>query len=454
MPCWTTGGFKSIREGIPMARLSGVIRCKLSHLISDRSGAVAVITALSLTALIGIAGLGTEVSMWYVKKRAMQGAADSAAYSAAIAGHAGENSTSTTALADAISTQYGYTNGSNNVTVTVNNPPLSGGQTSNSLAYEVIIKQTEPLLISALFMTSGANITARAVAATTGGTGGNGCILALDTGNIAGVVNSGNSTVNINNCSMYVNSDDPNGALTMSGSVTINAWSAYMVGSPNITAPAQLNTSHGTFPGSQAATDPYAGTPVPTPGTCTPGYSVITSNKALPPGTYCNGMTIAGAANVTLSPGVYVFNSGALNIGGTTSVTCPTCVNGAGVTIVLTGNNTNGYSTISVAGGADVNITATTSGTYSGIAVYGGPNAPSTHSNSFNGGSNQNITGAIYFPSQTVNFTGGASTGGAQCTQLIANVIQIVGNTTFNNNCTNAGTKSIGGSNTQTALVE
>lgn len=437
-----------------MARWSGVIRYRLSQLIGDRSGAVAVITALSITALLGVAGLGTEVSMWYVKKRAMQGAADSAAFSAAIAGTAGETSTSTTALADAIAAQYGYPNGSDGVTVTVNNPPKSGGQTSNPLAYEVIIQQQQPLLISSLFMSSGATITARAVAATTGGSGGNGCILALDTGSIAGVTNSGNSTVNINNCSMYVNSSDPNGALTMNGSVIINAWAAYMVGNPNITGGAQLNTTHGTFPGSQAAQDPYAGTPVPTPGTCTTGYSVVTSSKAMPPGTYCNGVTLAGNANVTLSPGVYVFKSGALTVGGTTSVSCPTCVNGAGVTIILTGNNTSGYATISVAGGANFNITAPTSGTYAGIAVYGDPNAPSSHSNSFSGGSTQNITGAIYFPSQTVSFTGGASTGGAQCTQLIANVIQIVGNTTFNNNCSNTGTKSIGGTGTNTALVE
>ena len=37
-----------------------------------------------------------------------------------------------------ISAALGYTNGSNNVTVTVNNPPKSGNYTTNSSAVEVI----------------------------------------------------------------------------------------------------------------------------------------------------------------------------------------------------------------------------------------------------------------------------------------------------------------------------
>jgi hypothetical protein len=55
----------------------------LTRLARDRRGTVAVILALALFAIVGFAGLGTEVASWYYTKRAMQGAADSAASSAA-----------------------------------------------------------------------------------------------------------------------------------------------------------------------------------------------------------------------------------------------------------------------------------------------------------------------------------------------------------------------------------
>src|SRR3979409_619333 len=57
------------------------------RLIDDRSGSVVPMVAIMLTVLLGLAALGTEVGTWYGTKRNMQGAADSAAYSAAIAKH-------------------------------------------------------------------------------------------------------------------------------------------------------------------------------------------------------------------------------------------------------------------------------------------------------------------------------------------------------------------------------
>jgi len=53
------------------------------RIFSCRSGAVAVITALTLPLLLGFAGIGVEVGHWYLGQRQMQGAADAAAISAA-----------------------------------------------------------------------------------------------------------------------------------------------------------------------------------------------------------------------------------------------------------------------------------------------------------------------------------------------------------------------------------
>jgi hypothetical protein len=60
-----------------------------------------------------------------------------------------------------------------------------------------------------------------------------------------------------------------------------------------------------------------------------------------------------------------------------------------------------------------------------------------------NGGGTQNITGAIYFPQQIVNYAGNSPTGGPQCTQLIAWKINFTGTSNFQNNCTDVGVQKL-----------
>ena len=55
----------------------------IRQLIRDRRGAVAIMLAIALSAIIGFAGLGSEVAAWYFTTRSMQNAASSAAASAA-----------------------------------------------------------------------------------------------------------------------------------------------------------------------------------------------------------------------------------------------------------------------------------------------------------------------------------------------------------------------------------
>jgi uncharacterized membrane protein len=61
----------------------------LRNLRADNRGVSAIITALSLTALMGFAGLAADVAMWQINKRNMQGAADQAALAAVVAYLAG-----------------------------------------------------------------------------------------------------------------------------------------------------------------------------------------------------------------------------------------------------------------------------------------------------------------------------------------------------------------------------
>jgi hypothetical protein len=144
-------------------------------------------------------------------------------------------------------------------------------------------------------------------------------------------------------------------------------------------------------------------------------------------------------------PGFYYVNKGNFNVGGTVNMT------GAGVTIILTGSS-NTFANATIGDGATVILSAPTTGTTQGLALVGDPNAPSsTPSSSFGGGASMNITGALYFPTETVSFTNGISNPSG-CTQLIAGSMVFNGGASFNSNCAAAGTQTIGTG--PTALVE
>jgi Flp pilus assembly protein TadG len=133
----------------------------------DRSGAVAVLFALSATVLIGCAALGAEVALWYIDKRTAQNAADTAAYSALIAYHAGDTA-AFAETAKAVAAQYGFIDAQEGVSVAVNQPPQSGPYSSNPAAIEVIISVPEVPLFSKLFLAA-PTVVARAVAASAAG---------------------------------------------------------------------------------------------------------------------------------------------------------------------------------------------------------------------------------------------------------------------------------------------
>jgi Putative Flp pilus-assembly TadE/G-like len=46
--------------------------CAAKRFVADCRGATSIFLALSLTGILGFAGLATDVGLWYVKKRAMQ----------------------------------------------------------------------------------------------------------------------------------------------------------------------------------------------------------------------------------------------------------------------------------------------------------------------------------------------------------------------------------------------
>src|SRR5580658_7820360 len=101
-------------------------RALLRGLGRDESGASAMVVGLSMTAMLGFAGMAVDVGVWYADRRTVQDAADSAAFSGAKDLYAGDTTAGAQANAIAVATQYGYTNAVGGATVTVNSPPASG----------------------------------------------------------------------------------------------------------------------------------------------------------------------------------------------------------------------------------------------------------------------------------------------------------------------------------------
>ncbi|MFL6691140.1 MAG: hypothetical protein ACJ8IR_13300, partial [Alphaproteobacteria bacterium] len=165
------------------------------------------------------------------------------------------------------------------------------------------------------------------------------------------------------------------------------------------------------------------------------------------PGVYCNGMQFNAGTTVTFNPGVYYVDGGSFQVNGGASLL------GTGVTIILTSstpNKASSWATASINGGATLAISAPTSGALSGLVFFGDRRAPVGTTQKFNGGMTQVLTGAVYFPTGAVQWSGGAGTS-TNCTQVIGDTVNFTGGGALAVHCQDAGTRAIG---LGTSLVE
>lgn len=153
------------------------------------------------------------------------------------------------------------------------------------------------------------------------------------------------------------------------------------------------------------------------------------SNVSLAPGTYCGGLTVDGQ-NVTFLPGNHIMLDGPL-----------TFRNGAeamasDVSFVMKGAN----STLNVVSGAQVEVKAPSSGALAGLVffqdVHHNPAEVGTLPNGINSlasGGDLNVTGTVYFPTQTVEVMGQSVFGSnAPATSFIAYDVDFYGSPTIN----------------------
>ncbi len=413
-------------------------------MLRSERGSVAIQLGLMMIIILGMVGLGVEITFVLYKHRQMQSAADSAAFGGVTAlarGYPADFRVESRAVAAAA----GFVNGVDSATVTINRPPTLGSHAGDNNAVEVIVGQPQYLGLVALFREGLFQVSARAVAALGGS--GSGCILQTLTNNMTGVSLTNGVRVDLNQCGLNVNATGSS-SLSVSGGARLTAQFVSTGGEVSVNNGGKIDATDGVKENQPPVSDPYAGVPQPSYSGCDHTNTSIgwsSGQQYLSPGVYCKGLAIANSAKVTMNPGVYIIDRGTFNLGGGAKIT------GEGVTIFLTSRNGRNYAKTFIGNGADVTLTAPTSGATAGLVFFGDRNAPLSTTTQFAGGAKMSITGAIYFPSQTVQFSNGVSNS-ADCTQLIAGNIEFTGGVRFSNDCGSAGTSSIGGSTTQ--LVE
>jgi hypothetical protein len=389
------------------------------RLWKNKRGNVLAIAAASLPLFIGAAGLATDTIQWTLWKRQLQRAADSAAISGVYNREANSGATTSTSAAVShdlsvnLHTFYSLKSGYPTVAF-----PADSGAKTDQVSVTVAIQQR--LSFSSFFLSTPPTITATSTAAAI--STGTPCALALNSTGTA-MNYSGDATVSAPTCILYSDSTSSDSA-SAGGSSAVTAKAIDAVG--GIAQSNNFNVgSYGPY--SPPIADPFANvTPDPTQMNCS--GSALKSTTTFPTGSNTNcwssistnpGDIINVPSNI---PVVYV-NGGGVDLKGTFNCTC---------TVVLTNTSTASNATIgswTSNAQASNNITAPTTGTYAGIAVYQDRRATG-NVDKINGGSNNVIQGAIYFPKDTL-WINGTGTATSLCAMWVANNITFLGNSSI-----------------------
>ena len=395
----------------------------LFRFLRHRRGNFAVLSAVMMTALVGVAGLVTDYGNGLFNHMENQRTADIAAISGATNYASSKSSTSMTTAVDNIASLNGFSN--SNVSAQIVTSPSGDGNN----AVEVTVRSNVPLILSR-YLTGSSNLPVSASSfAEIKPVGGSGCILALDPTANQAITISGSANVNASSCDVIANSSSSS-AIDMSGSAQLTTPCTVTVGQQVTTSGLTLKSCSRPITGATATPDPYASVTEPTVP-LTPCLPVPNPPTNISPGYYCSDMNISGTA--TFKGGTYYIGHN-LSFQGGSNVSL---VSGsAGIMFFI-----NKSGTTAISGWAVVNLYAQSTGPYAGILFFGDRNGNTSNNNNISGSSSSVLNGAIYYPTQQVSYTGGSAS--ASCTQIIGDTITFSGSTTVNQNCSAYGVATI-----------
>ena len=410
-------------------------------------GYILVVTALSSVALVAFVGLAADTGYLSWVRRRAQTAADAAAMSASLALKKGLSLSTAQTDGQTIAGLNGFTNGSNNTTVTINHPPLYGSFAGNNSYAEAIVRQTVPNMFMMILGQNSTTVGARSTAAL--GSSNSGCIYVLNPTAAQAIWLSGSNTVTFA-CSAYAASTASN-AYQSVGSITLDLANSAKVGVVGgyvlnqgtyiYDVAAQQNTTPITV---SSVTDPLSALTAPTGLTTVKTSATQYDHNSPPPGNtigpgvYCGGLTIGNpnGATYTMTAGTYVMAGGGFNMTNLGSVNAT-----AGVTIYNTNSTGYGCTTtyafapIIITGQSVINLNAPASGALAGIAFFQDRSlGTSSTINQINSMTTSTINGAFYFKNSEMEWTGANVSSGYII--VVCDTLSINGNSNLyiNNN--------------------
>jgi Flp pilus assembly protein TadG len=430
-------------RAIPCARLG-------QKFLRSRRGNIAPMVALLIAPLVAIMGVATQAGSWFLLQRAMQNAADTAVIAAATNG--GNGGTDYVAEARSLTADYGFTNGSRSVTVTVPAPTTYAGVTScaSSPCYNVVINNVAPLYLLQLIgytgnsSGGGGQIVTAGALATTLTINSPMCLLSLGSGDDTNGDGINHSSIG---CNVFSNGNSPH----CNGNALTTGWSD-SVGPPqnsNKSCGVGLNGNVQQHGGLTAMADPYQPILAANPPTnpCSSYYSesdplwpAATNKLNSDPGwdgsekVLCGDVQLGGNVTLTGASTVLVIENGQLDTNG---YTLQTAAN-AGLTIIFTSPtpateaySDSGYGAPSnfIVGGGTLDAAAPISGTWSGLLLIQNSALPLQSVDYKGNKPTLDMTGVIDAPALSLLAEGAVnkSTNGYSCFTLVVHDMTIKG---------------------------
>ncbi len=370
------------------------VKRRLAALCADRSGNIAIVTALVAVPLVIAAGIAIDYTRAQAARSDMQAAMDAAVLAGARDGTSGWTTVARTMFTATIKTaDY-------KVTTTSFTQDASGNYVGAAAG---TVATTVSGLMSVATLPVSATATAVVKAASD-----NACILLLSTTASPGLLLNNGANITAPNCQVQVKSTG-NPAATFNSGTTLTTKKTCVAG----TSVLDNGGTHASLTKNcTTVSDPFAGTlPVPSSASCT--YSNVNINGGTytaSPGVYCGWMNLNNAPTINFQPGVYVIKGGGVNVNGGTW-------NGTGVTFYFPDTSYIQYN-----GTVKLNLSAPTSGTYANLLMYeaSGLSKSSFSMNATNGAS---LTGLLYLPSRQLTLNSGASVTSNALTMVLDTLI-------------------------------
>ncbi len=399
---------------------------------ADRRGAIAILTALMLPAMIAAGALILDGGIWMVESARLQMAADAAAngtgYLLGVASLQSETAAQQTAVFQAVALAEAQGATDNARLIGALTTPIAVSVASDWSSVTVTLTAHATSVLASVFGVSPPTLTATA---TDGSAPAGACVLALNTSAGDAIDANNMGVIRAKGCGIFADSTANDAIYLNSG--TIDGETVAAVGDF-----AESNSGSNTIPekptdGSAPKPDPFASlTPPSATGCDFPSGTSFSAWKSTPyafsptnnTNVFCGNTTIGGnGSSDTFAPGVYYVIDGNL-VFNNASVT-----QASGVTFVLAGSTPGALQWTNYSNTA-TNMSAPTSGATAGILFWqecgSGGTSPD---NTMAGGSSLVVSGAFYAPCGKLSMSNNAqfdtASGGSM--SVIANTIEAVG---------------------------